>query len=215
LRLRGSQSLKASFAARTAAGEPRPDLCGNAAIRQPPQVRIWCRPGIVCLRSRRCSSTTSPTMRSGRSKRRMSRRCSQLFSLLEVLGVRGGNGLSLGLPSHLSSDPLAVAAGGLSRRAVQEACAADPGARASRIMAQERQFRRRRHDCGVRTHPIRPQFSGLASLALRDGAFRRGDGGSDPRKDRVDGPVAPINSARPAGAWGPQEIFLYPPASGR
>jgi hypothetical protein len=47
------------------------------------------------------------------------------FPLLEVLGVRGGNGLSLGRPSHPKLKTLIVEAGGLPRRVVREVCAAD------------------------------------------------------------------------------------------
>jgi hypothetical protein len=47
------------------------------------------------------------------------------FPQLEVLGVRGGNGLSLGRPSHPKLRSLTVEAGGLPQRVVQEVCAAD------------------------------------------------------------------------------------------
>jgi hypothetical protein len=47
------------------------------------------------------------------------------FPQLEVLGVRGGNGLSLGRPSHPKLRTLTVEAGGLPRRVVREVCAAD------------------------------------------------------------------------------------------
>jgi hypothetical protein len=47
------------------------------------------------------------------------------FPLLEVLGVRGGNGLSLGRPSHPKLKTLIVEAGGLPRHVVREICAAD------------------------------------------------------------------------------------------
>jgi len=47
------------------------------------------------------------------------------FPRLEVLGVRGGNGLSLGRPSHPKLKKLIVEAGGLPRHVVREVCAAD------------------------------------------------------------------------------------------
>jgi hypothetical protein len=47
------------------------------------------------------------------------------FPLLEVLGVRGGNGLSLGRPSHPKLKILIVETGGLPRHVVREVCAAD------------------------------------------------------------------------------------------
>jgi hypothetical protein len=47
------------------------------------------------------------------------------FPQLEVFGVRGGNGLSLGRPSHPKLKTLIVETGGLSRRVVHEVCAAD------------------------------------------------------------------------------------------
>jgi hypothetical protein len=47
------------------------------------------------------------------------------FPLLEVLGVRGGNGLSLGRPSHAKLKTLIVETGGLPRHVVREVCAAD------------------------------------------------------------------------------------------
>jgi hypothetical protein len=42
-----------------------------------------------------------------------------------VLGVRGGNGLSLGRPSHPKLKTLIVETGGLPRQVVREVCAAD------------------------------------------------------------------------------------------
>jgi hypothetical protein len=47
------------------------------------------------------------------------------FPLLEVLGVRGGTGLSLGRPSHPKLKSLTVETGGLPRQVVREVCAAD------------------------------------------------------------------------------------------
>jgi hypothetical protein len=47
------------------------------------------------------------------------------FPLLEVFGVRGGNGLSLGRPSHPKLKSLTVEAGGLPAHVVREVCAAD------------------------------------------------------------------------------------------
>jgi hypothetical protein len=47
------------------------------------------------------------------------------FPLLEVLGVRGGNGLSLGRPSHPRLKTLIVETGGLPGHVVREVCAAD------------------------------------------------------------------------------------------
>jgi hypothetical protein len=47
------------------------------------------------------------------------------FPLLEVLGVRGGNGLSLGRPSHQKLKSLIVETGGLPAHVVREVCAAD------------------------------------------------------------------------------------------
>lgn len=47
------------------------------------------------------------------------------FPHLEVFGVRGGTGLSLGRPSHPRLKTLIVETGGLPRRVVREVCAAD------------------------------------------------------------------------------------------
>jgi hypothetical protein len=47
------------------------------------------------------------------------------FPLLEVFGVRGGNGLSLGRPSHQKLKSLTVEAGGLPGHVVREVCEAD------------------------------------------------------------------------------------------
>jgi hypothetical protein len=47
------------------------------------------------------------------------------FPLLEVLGLRGGNGLSLGRPSHPKLKTLIVETGGLPGHVVREVCAAD------------------------------------------------------------------------------------------
>jgi hypothetical protein len=47
------------------------------------------------------------------------------FPMLEVVGVRGGNGLSLGRPSHPKLKTLIVETGGLPGHVVREVCAAD------------------------------------------------------------------------------------------
>jgi hypothetical protein len=47
------------------------------------------------------------------------------FPQLEVLGVRGGNGLSLGRPSHPKLKTLIVETGGLPQHVVREVCTAD------------------------------------------------------------------------------------------
>jgi hypothetical protein len=91
------------------------------------------------------------------------------FPPLEVLGVRGGNRLSLGRPSHPTLRSLTVEAGGLSRGVVQEVCAADLPA------LEHLELRLGSDDYGgdATLADLEPILSGalfprLTSLALRD-----------------------------------------------
>jgi hypothetical protein len=91
------------------------------------------------------------------------------FPRLEVLGVRGGNGLSLGRPSHPHLKSLIVETGGLPQHIVHEVCAADLPA----LEHLELWLGSERYGGSTALADLAPILSGrlfprLTTLALRD-----------------------------------------------